>query len=71
MTALAAAPGTVATAGGPALLFTAFEPSGDDHAAPVIAALRSRHPRLPIYARGGPKKEAAGATIVAGGGASP
>ncbi|MFN7022873.1 MAG: lipid-A-disaccharide synthase, partial [Phycisphaerales bacterium] len=49
---------------GPALLFTAFEPSGDDHAAPVIAALRSRHPRLPIYAWGGPKMEAAGATIV-------
>jgi len=64
MTALAAAPGTVTTAGGPGLLFTAFEPSGDDHAAPVIAALRSRHPRLPIYAWGGPKMEAAGATIV-------
>ncbi|MBL8757285.1 MAG: hypothetical protein JNK35_02505 [Phycisphaerae bacterium] len=64
MTALAAAPVVSTTAGGPALLFTAFEPSGDDHAAPVIAALRSRHPRLPIYAWGGPKMEAAGATIV-------
>lgn len=46
------------------ILFTAFEPSGDDHAAPVIAELRRRHPDLPIYAWGGPKMERAGATIV-------
>jgi lipid-A-disaccharide synthase len=46
------------------LLFTAFEPSGDDHASVVIAELRRRHPLLPIYAWGGPKMEAAGATIV-------
>lgn len=46
------------------LLFTAFEPSGDDHAATVIAELRRRHPGLPIYAWGGPKMERAGATIV-------
>ncbi len=46
------------------LLFTGFEPSGDDHAAIVIAELRKRHPDLPIYAWGGPKMEAAGATIV-------
>lgn len=45
------------------MLFTAFEPSGDDHAAAVIAELRRRHPTLPIYAWGGPKMEAAGATI--------
>jgi lipid-A-disaccharide synthase len=48
----------------PVLLFTAFEPSGDDHAAAVIAELRRRHPDLPIYAWGGPRMEAAGATIV-------
>lgn len=46
------------------LLFTAFEPSGDDHAAAVVAELRRRHPDLPIYAWGGPKMERAGATIV-------
>ncbi|HRJ50570.1 MAG: hypothetical protein KF787_02315 [Phycisphaeraceae bacterium] len=46
------------------LLFTAFEPSGDDHASEVIAELHRRHPVLPIYAWGGPKMERAGATIV-------
>ncbi|MBL8876259.1 MAG: hypothetical protein JNM86_10730 [Phycisphaerae bacterium] len=48
----------------PALLFTAFEPSGDDHAAIVIDELRRRHPDLPIYAWGGPHMAAAGATII-------
>jgi lipid-A-disaccharide synthase len=48
----------------PALLFTAFEPSGDDHAAVVIRELRARHPELPIYAWGGARMAAAGATIV-------
>ncbi|MDX2116332.1 MAG: hypothetical protein SFZ24_12035 [Planctomycetota bacterium] len=48
----------------PSVLFTAFEPSGDDHAAAVIAELRRRHPSLPIYAWGGPKMERAGATLV-------
>jgi lipid-A-disaccharide synthase len=48
----------------PALLFTAFEPSGDDHASAVIAELRRRYPALPIYAWGGPKMEKAGATII-------
>ncbi|HMN95470.1 MAG TPA: hypothetical protein PKC43_04575 [Phycisphaerales bacterium] len=47
-----------------ALLFTAFEPSGDALAAPVIAALLERRPGLKIYAVGGPKMEAAGAAIV-------
>ncbi|MEI7657606.1 MAG: hypothetical protein WCK33_06020 [Phycisphaerae bacterium] len=47
----------------PALLFTAFEPSGDDHASAVIAELRRRHPTLTIYAWGGPKMQQAGATI--------
>lgn len=48
----------------PALLFTGFEPSGDDHAASVIAELKRRHPDLEIYAWGGPKMEKAGAVIV-------
>jgi lipid-A-disaccharide synthase len=48
----------------PAVLFTAFEPSGDDHASAVIAELRRRYPNLPIYAWGGPKMERAGATII-------
>lgn len=48
----------------PVILFTAFEPSGDDHAAAVVAELRRRHPGLPLYAWGGPKMERAGATIV-------
>ncbi|MBC7834717.1 MAG: lipid-A-disaccharide synthase [Phycisphaerales bacterium] len=48
----------------PTLLFTAFEPSGDDHAAPVIAELLRRHPGLKIYAWGGPKMASAGAIIV-------
>lgn len=46
------------------LLFTAFEPSGDAHAAPVIAELHRRRPDAPIYAWGGPKMRAAGAVIV-------
>ncbi len=46
------------------LLFTAFEPSGDDHASFVIAELRRRHPKLSIFAWGGPKMERAGATLV-------
>lgn len=46
------------------LLFTAFEPSGDDHASVVIAELRLRHPDLPIYALGGEKMRAAGAQIL-------
>jgi lipid-A-disaccharide synthase len=48
----------------PALLFTAFEPSGDDHAAAVILELRKRHPALKMFGWGGPKMEAAGATII-------
>jgi lipid-A-disaccharide synthase len=46
------------------VLFTAFEPSGDAHAAPVIAALRELVPGLHIYAWGGPKMEEAGATLL-------
>ncbi len=47
-----------------AVLFTAFEPSGDAHAAPVIAELKRLAPNLWIYAWGGPKMEAAGATVL-------
>ena len=46
------------------MLFTAFEPSGDAHAAPVIAELRRRRPELRIHAWGGPRMEEAGAEIV-------
>ena len=49
----------------PALLFTAFEPSGDDHASAVIAELKRRRPDLVIYAWGGPKMREAGAIVVA------
>lgn len=48
------------------VFFTAFEPSGDDHASAVIRELRRRHPDLSIYAWGGPKMEKAGATIIRG-----
>lgn len=48
----------------PAILFTAFEPSGDDHAASVIRELRRRRADLTIYAWGGPKMRRAGATII-------
>lgn len=48
----------------PAILFTGFEPSGDDHASAVIAVLRARYPDLKMSAWGGKKMEAAGAQIV-------
>jgi len=47
-----------------AVLFTAFEPSGDAHAAPVIAELRRVAPEVPVIAWGGPRMQAAGATVV-------
>lgn len=46
------------------ILFTAFEPSGDALAAPVIAALKERRPDLRIFAVGGPRMESAGAEMV-------
>lgn len=49
----------------PLILFTAFEPSGDDHASAVIEALKAAHPDADIRAWGGPKMQAAGAEIVA------
>lgn len=48
----------------PCILFTAFEPSGDEHAAPVIRHLRATRPDVAIYALGGPKMKAAGATLI-------
>jgi lipid-A-disaccharide synthase len=50
--------------GAPSILFTAFEPSGDAHAAPLIKELLTRVPSLKIYAWGGPLMEQAGATIL-------
>lgn len=47
-----------------AILFTAFEPSGDAHAAPVVARLRELAPERPIYAWGGPRMAEAGAEVV-------
>ncbi|MBX3354852.1 MAG: hypothetical protein KF724_04045 [Phycisphaeraceae bacterium] len=46
------------------ILFTAFEPSGDAHAAPVIAALRAADSSLRICAWGGPRMREAGAEII-------
>ncbi len=48
----------------PAILFTAFEPSGDRLAAPVIAALRAERPGVPVYGFGGPHMAAAGANLL-------
>lgn len=48
----------------PDILFTGFEPSGDDHASAVIAELKSRHPQIKMYAWGGPKMAAAGAELI-------
>jgi len=46
------------------VLFTAQEPSGDAHAAPVIARLREAYPDIEPVAFGGPRMEAAGATML-------
>ena len=46
------------------VLFTAFEPSGDDLAAAVIAALLRLRPNTQVHALGGPKMAAAGATLI-------
>lgn len=47
-----------------AILFTAFEPSGDHNAAAVIAALRELSPRTRVYAMGGRRMAAAGAEVL-------
>ncbi|MCZ6834221.1 MAG: hypothetical protein O7G85_00460 [Planctomycetota bacterium] len=57
-------PGGAAKKGRAAILFTAFEPSGDALAAPIITELLKKVPGLKIYAWGGPLMEAAGATMV-------
>ena len=46
------------------ILLTAFEPSGDALAAPVIEALRAARPGLPVWALGGPQMRAKGAELV-------
>lgn len=46
------------------ILFTAFERSGDEHAAPVIAQLRKLAPDVPIYATGGDHMADAGAELI-------
>lgn len=48
----------------PCILFTAFEPSGDEHAAVVIAELRRLRREVPIMALGGPAMRDAGATLI-------
>ena len=53
-----------ASKGQTVILFTAFEPSGDAHAAPIIRQLIKQVPDLRIYAWGGPLMEEAGASIV-------
>jgi len=54
---------TESQASGPVVLFTAFEPSGDALAAPVIERLRAARPDWSIYAWGGPRMEEAGAQL--------
>lgn len=46
------------------MLFTSFEPSGDDHSAAVIRHLLTIRPDLRVFAWGGKRMEEAGATIV-------
>ena len=48
----------------PVVLFTAFEPSGDIHAAAVIAELRRKLPGARVFAWGGAQMAAAGAEVV-------
>jgi len=45
-------------------LFTAFEPSGDEHASKVIAELRRRRPGLEVVGFGGEKMAEAGARLI-------
>lgn len=46
------------------MLFSAFEPSGDELAAPVIRRLRDTHPDLHLWALGGPRMQQAGAEMI-------
>ncbi len=47
-----------------AIYVSAGEPSGDAHAAAVVAALKRRLPDVRVEAFGGPRLEAAGATVL-------
>lgn len=44
----------------PTVLVTAFEPSGDAHAAPLVRALRAAAPQVRVVGWGGPRMRAAG-----------
>ena len=46
------------------ILFTAFEPSGDAMAAPLIEGLRREHPHIPVAGFGGPRIAEAGAELI-------
>ena len=46
------------------MLFTAFEPSGDDHASAIIKVLKETCPDLQIFGWGGRKMKEAGAEII-------
>lgn len=48
----------------PAILFSAFEPSGDALAARLARELRRREPDRPLFALGGPRLADAGATLL-------
>ncbi|MBL4591959.1 MAG: lipid-A-disaccharide synthase [Phycisphaerales bacterium] len=48
----------------PAILFTAFEPSGDDHASAIIRVLKEWYPDLKIFGWGGRHMRDAGADII-------
>lgn len=50
--------------GAPRIYISAGEPSGDAHAAPVVAALRRQAPHATIEAFGGPRMAAAGARVL-------
>jgi lipid-A-disaccharide synthase len=48
---------------GPRVFVSAGEPSGDLHGAGIVRALRARYPEARIEALGGPRMQAAGATL--------
>lgn len=48
----------------PSVLFTAFEPSGDDLASAMILQLKAQRPDVEVYALGGPKMKVAGAHLI-------
>ena len=46
------------------ILFIAGEPSGDQHAAPLISAIKKRMPELDAFGVGGPQMEKAGLRLI-------